>query len=171
MEDGRRHPPCLRCASASRSSVETRSRCTGDDGRGLVGPGAAATGTSRISVHISSGLFLVRLESLRRRRLVVFLIPGVDPVENLHLHKQPLALATMSSNAGAFLSESVDPDVPLRKRNVSRCGKPPLPRSPPNHRSPARQRQHINAPPGSAPGSSSQDRKTCPLAAREAPAP
>ena len=42
---------------------------------------AAATGTSRISVQISSGLFLVRLESFRPRRLTVSSIPGVGPVE------------------------------------------------------------------------------------------
>ena len=63
------------------SSAETRSRRTGDDGRGLVGPGAAATGTSRVSVQISPRLFLVRVKSLRRRGLLVSLIPGVVPVE------------------------------------------------------------------------------------------
>ena len=59
LEDGRRHPPCLRWSSVSRRASrhgEPRSRRTGDDGRGFVGPGAAATGTSRISVQISSGL-------------------------------------------------------------------------------------------------------------------
>ena len=65
------------------SSVEIRSRRTGDDGRGLVGPGAAATGTSRVSVQISPRLFLVRVKSLRRRGLLVSLIPGVVPVEKI----------------------------------------------------------------------------------------
>ena len=109
LEDGRRHPPCLRCASASRSSVETRSRRTGSDGRGIVDPGAAVTGTSRISIKVSTGLFLVRVKSLRRRRLTVSLIPGVVPVEKFlerldisskacgarHQHslRQPLAIS------------------------------------------------------------------------------
>ena len=63
------------------ASVETPCRRRGDDGRGTVDPGTAATGTSRVSVDSSPRLFLVRVKSIRRRKLLAFSIPGVVPVE------------------------------------------------------------------------------------------